>query len=119
MATTKAKNTTFKLYRGDTKTWRLEFPYDITGVQFTFTMKEDIDDPNIKAAISIITTVGDNPADDAANGIVHLTVESNQSSKLSVANYKFGIGKIVPDTIPKVTTLVVGKMEVLADVLQN
>lgn len=118
MATTKS-NCDLTLFRGDTKTYRFTFPYDITGIQIHFTIKEDITDPNQRAALTVSTTAGDNALDDPVNGILYLTLESNQTSKLSVQEYYFGISKVITDTIDKVTTLKVGTLEVFADVLQN
>ncbi len=115
----KSNKTEFQIYRGDTKTWKFTFPYDITGMVFTFAMKEDIEDISNVNKISLSTTAGDNPADDIVNGIVHITLPSDVSSKLTPATYYYGFQRVIPGTPDNVRTLLVGKMEVLADVTQN
>lgn len=114
-----ASNKSFKMYRGDTKSYRLNFPYDVTGMVFSLTLKRDIDDLNSKADVSISTTAGDNTNDDPVNGIVYVTIPSTDSSRLSVAEYTMGIQKIIPGTPDVVTTLLVTTIDVMADVLQN
>ena len=119
-STLQNKEYMFSMYRGDTRSWRLNLPYDVTGVRFVLTLKQHISDYNSMAPVSINVTAGDNPLDDPVNGIVWITIDSITSSKLSPSNYVIGLCKIVDD-VPAdvVTTLFVGTIEVKADVLHN
>jgi len=111
--------TRFKIYRGDTKKWRWEFPYDITGVQVDFTLKKCTDDLDLDAVVQFSTIAGSDTNDDVVNGVMYITLPSDVSATLSPAEYYFGFQKTVTGTPPEITTLLVGILEVEADILQG
>lgn len=77
--------------QGDTKIIKVDYGigYDITGWVFYFVMKLDADSRNADVLIS--TTVGDNTLDDALNGLVHITLDSNISKALKPGSYLYSV----------------------------
>lgn len=104
------------LISGDTYSCKLTFTYDITGLQFRFAAKRDKDDVTEDLALLYTTTVGDNPLDVAADGIVFIDIPSTTTSELNVGEYDYSLS-MTDSSIPPVTkTLIVGKLDVEAKV---
>lgn len=108
----------YEMYRGNTKTWQFDFPYDITGHVLTFGMKECVEDLNFDAPVIITSTAGDHPGDDPAAGRMFLTIPSSISERLSPATYTYGFKKSIPAS-SVVLTILTGELEVKPDVTQN
>lgn len=77
--------------QGDSKVIKIDYGtgVDITGWSFIFTMKESLDTDTISAQIK--TTAGDNAADDVANGLAHITLDSDTSYTLKPAKYFYDV----------------------------
>jgi hypothetical protein len=115
MATTK----TYEMFRGDTKDFRIVYPYDITGMTFALTVKESIDDGDGEAVVAVSKLAGADTADDPANGIVYVTIPSTDSKKLHPATYQMGMVRIIDGSTPLVHTFLVTSLLVKPDVLQS
>lgn len=92
--------------RGDTKHIKLSFNplfYDITGWKFFLSLKKTFDDP--VAALAVVTTVGDHPADDIALGIVNIVITSAVSKTLTPGKYFIDIQRVIAGNPPNVLTI--------------
>lgn len=108
----------FILYRGDTWSFAFDFPYNITGRQFSVSLKEDIEDSDTRFTLS--KTVGDDVGDDPVNGKVIFNIPADTTTKLSTKSpHIIGFQMIETGTPNKVTTLLVHSVEVLPDVVRN
>jgi len=105
-------------YRGDTKKYKFDFGAgtDITGWQIVFTLKKNPEDADESADLQVWANAGSDPQDDVLNGIMYLTLPSDQTSLLDVGQYHYGFQRVIPGTPPDVKTLLVGKVKVLQDI---
>lgn len=91
--------------QGDTKTIKIDYGtgFNITGYKFWFTLKTEFADTTPVA--QVVTTVGDHPLDDAANGVAYIELGSDVSKLIPSGAYYWDIQRSIPDTPPKVSTL--------------
>ena len=107
------------IYRGDNKTYTLSFKdsagnvIDITGWKVYFTMKQRITQSDDEAAVRIDVTTHDDPT----NGLSSIHLANSQTDDLIPGEYFYDIQVKKPDEM--VTTLVVGKIKVEADVTRR
>lgn len=68
--------------QGDTKVIRLDYgkEVDITGWKAYFILRENLDDTT--NLYQVMTTAGDNAADDIANGLFHITLTAADTAQL-------------------------------------
>jgi len=107
------------IYRGDNKTYTLSFKdsagnvIDITGWKVYFTMKQRITQSDDEAAVRIDVTTHDDPT----NGLSSIHLANSQTDGLIPGEYFYDIQVKKSDEM--VTTLVVGKIKVEADVTRR
>lgn len=88
---------------------------DITDWIIILTFKtEDTDvDPGL---LQITTTAGDDPLDDAVNGIMYVVLPSDDSANLPVGTIHYGFKRIIPGTPPDVLTLDKDKVKIFQNI---
>lgn len=109
------------LYRGDTRTFRVTItdketglPVDISGHLLFFTLKADVADADVDAALQVSTTL---PSDaNSVAGIGYLTVPSTSADDVAPGRYYCDIQWVQPGSPPIVTTILAGRARVLADI---
>ena len=67
---------------------------DITGYVFWLTLKAAFTDADVDAVLQFKTTVGDNPSDDALNGICNLYVPAADTKAVPVGKYFYDIQQL-------------------------
>lgn len=77
--------------QGDTKTIVMDYGngVDVTGWEFTITLKESFG--SSKIACQATTIAGDNTLDDVNNGLVHLTIDSVISTAIKPGKYYYDV----------------------------
>lgn len=102
-------------YSGDTKTYKFEFGngLDITGWKVILSFKEAADDTN--STVEVSNTAGDNPSDDIPNGVMFLTMNSEESYKLDPdTNYSYSFKREIIGSNPaNLKTLTTGVVDIL------
>lgn len=84
---------------------------DITGYTYYLTLKSDIDDTDVNAAIQVTaSSTGSN----ATNGILYITADSADTATLEEKTYHYDIQQI--DDAGLIQTLLIGKVRVIKDV---
>lgn len=113
----------FTCYRGDTKVWTMLFqsapdvPIDITGHVLWFTMKAKVTDTDDDAVIQKnITFAG---GEDSSAGKGFLTLTSEETGVLVPGSYVYDMQKVINETPPVVSTVLSGRITILADVTQR
>jgi len=107
------------LIRGDTKFINIELkdkdgnPIDLTGSTIWFTLKENIKDPDTAAAIQKVITNHTDPT----NGKTRIVLESSDTQDLQLGSYHYDIQLV--DNGGNVTTVLIGRLKVLADVTRS
>ena len=91
--------------QGDSRTIRINYGagYNITGWQFYFTMKLDID--VLANEVEVTTNVGDHVDDDALNGIVNIVVPASVTGALVPDSYYYSIKRTDGAGVPEIKTL--------------
>ena len=111
--------------RGDTKNYKLVFtsngnPVPMFGSKIYFTMKVNETDADNVAALQVLVVPEDTP--DSASGIVMLVLDSNKTD-IEPGSYLYDIQQSIPGEEvgdpPIVTTLVSGRVNVLADITRT
>lgn len=107
--------------RGDT--WNLRFviqdvsstPIDITGNQYWFTLKSDVDllDEQAELQIGPISPA----AQEASQGIVLITIPGGNTNNLTPRTYNYDVQEV--SSSGSVSTLLIGKIRVKADVTRT
>jgi hypothetical protein len=69
-------------------------PVNITGFDYTLTLKSNFTDANANAVLQFTTTVGDNANDNAANGIVFIHVPNTLTKLISSGKYYYEIEEV-------------------------
>ncbi|MEO5378322.1 MAG: phage baseplate upper protein [Magnetococcus sp. DMHC-6] len=116
-------STLSSFYRGDTKTFTLNFndangkPIDITGHELWFTMKQRATDLDSQAALQkkVLFPSGS----DSEQGIGSLTLSSDDTGSLTPGIYHYDLQKVIPENPPIVATLLQGSLEVKLDITQS
>lgn len=105
--------------RGDT--WKIKLTIqednaaaDITGYQYWFTMKEDIDKADTSAAIQEVFTAA---GADAAAGIMVLTIPATATELVSPGYYLYDIQQ--KNLSGEIQTLMIGQVLVESDVTRS
>jgi len=105
------------IYRGDTKTYKFNFPgVDITDWTIWLTLKIDELSSDAAAAIQVSSTAGDNVLDDPINGIMYVTIPSDQSGTLEPGQYFYDFQRVIQGSPPDVRTLLAGQVEIYTDI---
>jgi hypothetical protein len=107
--------------RGDT--WTLKFiiqdsagtAIDISGNQYWLTLKSNISLTDSAAELQVGPIAAGSP--DATNGIIILVIPSSLTNTLTPATYNYDLQEV--DNTSKVTTLLIGKIKVKADVTRT
>lgn len=107
--------------RGDT--WILTFniqnstgaPENITGNDYWFTLKSNIDDTDAVAVLQVGPVSAGSP--DAANGILTIVALPEDTDDLEAKTYYYDLQEI--NTSNEITTLLIGKVKVVKDVTLN
>lgn len=106
------------LVRGDD--WKLRLvitennqPIDITGYEYWFTLKSNIDSAD-PGQIQVIA----NPSGvDATNGIVNILVSHYSTYNIPAGTYHYDVQQI--DIFTQIKTILLGKVRVVKDVTRN
>ena len=110
----------FELYRGDDHALRMEItddagtPIDLTGWMFKATVKLRPDTPDSEAPVSVDIPALDNM--DAQAGVVYIELPHDQTENLLPGLNLFDVQR---EFNGKVTTVVSGRIRVLADVTRR
>lgn len=113
-----ATSNTLSIYRGDTKTFTLTFKdsdgnaKDISGATIFFTAKQEVSDSDEDAVIHVTQSTHT----DAAGGKSSLTL-SPTDTDITPARYHYDFQLVESDD--SVTTLVVDKLNILADITRS
>ena len=107
--------------RGDT--WNLKFliqdvdanPIDITGNQYWFTLKSDINLLDEQAELQVGPVSAGSP--DASQGIISLTIPGGATNALEPRTYNYDVQEI--DSNGRVNTLLIGKIRIKADITRT
>ena len=77
--------------QGDTKVSVVDYGkgVDITGWILYLILRNNLDDT--ENVLQVSTTAGDNPLDDIANGLVHITVTAEESAALDPKKYYYAV----------------------------
>lgn len=86
---------------------------DITGYTYWLTLKSDVAEADPGDAQVSVTP----PAQDAVQGTVYLTIPRAQTDLLTPGTYKYDVQQV--DTTGRVTTLLIGKVRVVADITRS
>jgi hypothetical protein len=107
--------------RGDT--WTTKFtvtdandnPIDITGLTYWLTLKTNTDnaDPGAAQVSSIATSP------DSNSGIVYMTMQPSTTGTLTPGTYKYDFQQVDNQSPAVVSTLLIGKVRVAADVTRT
>lgn len=109
-------------YRGDTVRYALEFtnedgtPQDVTNWVVTVTMKTNLNDADVDAALQVQTTLS---GADALNGIGTVTLPSDETALVEPGEYHIDIQRSIPGSPPDVQTIHYQRINVLADVTRS
>ena len=107
------------IYRGDNQTYNLSFtkddgtPQPITGWKIFFTIKKRLDQSDDDADVKVDVT----EHDDAENGLTSIHLSNGQTDTLIPGSYHYDIQ--VKKAEDDITTIVKGKIIVLADVTRR
>ena len=108
-----------EMYRGDTKAYTLSFtngngePQSIVGWKVYFTMKQNPNQSDEKAALKVDVT----SHDDAPNGKTSIHLSSTLTDKLVPGTYYYDIQ--VKRTESNIITIDAGEIKVLADITRR
>ena len=115
----------FEIFRGDDFTLRVEVTdvaggvVDIRGWAFKATMKLNTDAPDKDAPVKVdIPPLGDTDAD-AENGVVFVVMPHDQTKNLKPTTYFFDLQRESSSTAGAVTTIIMGRVQVRADVTRR
>lgn len=122
MCTNTTSSILFELYRGDDRTFQVNFedetdqsPLPITGWVFRSTMKKDINDVDDSNAVVMVDIPAITGAD-GTNGSFTLTLPKAQTNLLTPGIYWFDLEAEVEG---KIYTIVVGRVRVKAEVTRR
>lgn len=107
--------------RGDTWTtkWVVadanDVPIDVTGLTFWLTLKSNTDDADPGAAQ--VSVVASSP--DSNSGIVYTTMQPSATGTLTPGTYKYDFQQVDNQSPAVVSTLLIGKVRVAADVTRT
>lgn len=110
-------------YRGDTKVFSVSFtnssglPLDVSGHTLWFTMKLLATDLDAAAVFQKRIVFPEDAS--SRNGVGSLIIESTETDNFDPGTYFFDIQKVIPGTPPVVTTMLAGKIIVLADITRQ
>ena len=111
------------LYRGDTRDFAFEFtdsagqPVNITGHELWFTMKRNMNDPDLDAIFQKKIVFPASPQSQQGEAV--LTLTSAETDLFPPGIYVFDFQRVVPDNPPVVKTLMSGKISVLPDITRS
>lgn len=105
---------------GRTRRWKFTFtdgaatpsPINVTGWKIAFMLKSDLDDLDASAAIDVTTTAGDDTDDDLANGVIYLTITSDDTA-IAAGSYFYDFTRIIEGTPDDVRTIASGRVRVV------
>jgi len=107
------------IYRGDDKTYTLEFlkddgsPIDITGWKIYFTMKQHLNMSDDRAGVKVDVTTHDDPVNGKTS--IYLSKEDTTDLLLCVYFFDIQVKKVGGDIL----TVMAGKIKVLGDVTRR
>lgn len=106
------------LVRGDD--WKIRLvitennqPINITGYEYWFTLKQNIDSPD-PGQIQVISLPS---GQDATNGILNILVPNTNTSTLAAGTYFYDVQQI--DVSDQIRTILLGKVRVVKDVTRT
>lgn len=115
----------FEVFRGDDFTLRVEVTdaqdntVDIRGWAFKATMKLNTEAPDKDAPVKVDIGPLPDSDNDAENGVMHVVMPSDQTRNLKPTTYFFDLQRESSATASTVSTIVMGRVQVRADVTRR
>ena len=116
------------IFRGDTVAYRVAIdngsptplPVDITGWTVWLTFKSALGIEDGGAALQVKSLAGDHVDDDPVNGLMYVTITSDDSFTIYPGTYTYDFQRVIEGTNPlDVKTFASGKVKVLEDVTRS